>query len=1476
LLYKTVKRNTILLILFCLIALSAHSALANPIPAVTVTDMPTENFVGEQFCITATLTNTGTTGYGPYYQLFLKPDFALASAEIFGSAVATTLVGTFPSVTTDPISGEPVSGPAGSSFYTLEPPVGSVTNGGAPLNTIICIDVVAGAAPDVLQNDAVQLTPGFAFGDSPTGNTAVVGSTESSSLTPVIITFTEEDLTAEDETPPGPAFTYDIEAVADIASDRTVSPVTFPRIELTDNRQFVGPIEAVGGSSCVATVTNSNGDTQSGSLPFTPTHMTTPGGYIDVVCNSGSGTLGSDRDIVITAPVYATNNLDSNACTYENNVTRNISKHMVIRKSADKLSVRPSEVVTYSLSFAVSEYVSTENITITDVMPDGLTYNGTSSMTIDGNNVAVSPTVSNNDPSAGQTTVTYEVSAAYGATFAATSSGVITYTATVDEAYNDGDPVRSNDSVSNSVSIEYSVVDGAGAAPNYCTDNSSATLQIVPLTIDKALLSPQTEYFPGDTIRFRLRVDIPSGDTKNILFSDFLPLPALPVASFSTNTDLSTNSNISLGPNDTLGLTPASITTNATANSFSIMWPDVNSTSPEVIEIDVDAVVVSTDPFADGLFLTNIFELKTQNSQGTTAPQYDAVSFKVRAPDVSIAKSVTPTANVDAGDGVNYRIDLTNNGGGVAYDVTVRDEPPAGLTGCTVSSQPAGSGDLFSAVGYTLSSTITPNGGTAAFVYVCTVGHDIQISGSHTNTAYMSFASAVGAQPFPERSDTAVFSTSPPVPTKQIVSTDQAHTSEAAAGTNAAPRAVSIGEVIRYRLITQLPEGTANAARITDYLPKGQQYVTGSAAVALISSGGIATSFTCTTGAGLNVTGSSVTAAPTCGIEANGSSFSTGTNPVFDVGNLINNDSDADNEFIVVEFDAIVLDSDTDNQQAKKMNNRFRARFNGTFFSYSNRVYLNVLEPQIVVNPTINATSTATVGFNLQVSNAGQATAFQVMGESNTNWTFTLPNGLQNITNIALSLTGDVFENNTAVLLTAADFSVSGVNNEIVTLLKPLQLNPAAAFDLSFNASIIPGAAPTTSVATSVFEYASQAAGDESIEVRTGSDVSAGTGNTPITSKALPNDYRTESLLEILNVSGSVYVDVNSDANFSVGEAGISGVTIVLYDVVSGRCRSVKTNAAGEYRFFPVPAGSYQIIESAQESITTPSQCPPQPLDPAGYRSTTPNTLSITVSDSNIVNQHFGELSGPVLSPDHSGQVTPDSVIFYAHKFTTPANGVVVFSSTVGNSPVPGWAYLIYRDANCDGILNGSEGSTPIAGINLGINGGQQLCIINKVYAPANVPAQDQHQLITNAKFTYSGGGLGVENLKVIDLTTAGADAAVAPDSGSASLKLRKTVENLTQGTAETATLNQANPSDVLKYRIYYRNSGTGAIAELKVNDTVPVYTGLVVGSEACEVTPASLTCTPNVSLDKLDWGFVGSLLGGGSGHVSYEVVVDN
>ena len=374
-------------------------------------------------------------------------------------------------------------------------------------------------------------------------------------------------------------------------------------------------------------------------------------------------------------------------------------------------------------------------------------------------------------------------------------------------------------------------------------------------------------------------------------------------------------------------------------------------------------------------------------------------------------------------------------------------------------------------------------------------------------------------------------------------------------------------------------------------------------------------------------------------------------------------------------------------------------------------------------------------------------------------------------------------------------------------------------------------------------------------------------------------------------VSGRVYIDANSSAAQDAGESGISGTVVVLYDTLSNTCRSVTTSGSGNYSFIGVPNGGYELYQAHGEARPTPQSCGSAlAKNPTGYQSTTADVLSFMVLDADVTDQDFGEVAGANstttgnagagirFEPDHQSQVLPGNVVFYAHTFSSDADGAVRFSTTDGGNSATGWTHTLYRDVNCNGSLDGTEANTPIIGINFGVSAGGKQCIIDKVYAPANAPQQDQYKVETTATFTFAGGVPAPIELKVNDVTITGqnATAPAASETGESRLKLRKTVENLTQSTAEVEGSNQANPGDVLKYRIYYRNTGTGPITDLEVNDIVPAFTGFVLGSEACDTTPAGLSCTANRNFDVLGWDFTGSLSSGAEGSVSYEVMLDN
>ena len=330
-------------------------------------------------------------------------------------------------------------------------------------------------------------------------------------------------------------------------------------------------------------------------------------------------------------------------------------------------------------------------------------------------------------------------------------------------------------------------------------------------------------------------------------------------------------------------------------------------------------------------------------------------------------------------------------------------------------------------------------------------------------------------------------------------------------------------------------------------------------------------------------------------------------------------------------------------------------------------------------------------------------------------------------------------------------------------------------------------------------------------------------------------------------------------------EIGIGGVKVVATDGAGTTYDSTLTATDGSYTLYvPGTASNVTVQETnATGYVTTGGQ----PGNTGGSYNAATDAVSFTAtSATTYLNVDFGDVRKIIFEPNHQSTILPGSFISYAHQFTTQAAGTVTFTTAADTNTASGWSHAIYRDSNCDGVLNGAEASAVIEGIGLGIPANGRWCIINKVYAPADAPAGDQYNVVTTADFEYSGTASSLQ-MTVTDITTVANDVS--------GLKLHKTVQNVTQNSAETSQMNQANPGDYLLYRIYYRNTGTSPITDLKVDDTAPPYTDMQAASASCDVTPTGMTCSPVVAAQSVKWTFTGAMPGGSSGQVSYQVRID-
>jgi fimbrial isopeptide formation D2 family protein/uncharacterized repeat protein (TIGR01451 family) len=422
-------------------------------------------------------------------------------------------------------------------------------------------------------------------------------------------------------------------------------------------------------------------------------------------------------------------------------------------------------------------------------------------------------------------------------------------------------------------------------------------------------------------------------------------------------------------------------TDNAAAETFTITYRAVvlNTAANQAGQQRNNAAVLQWSPTSGG----------TRTQSSNTASAANATIVEPTVATTKQVRNVTQggafggSTGADNNDVLQYRIVLRNNNAAsdtTAYDVTLNDPLPP-----TTLFQPAGQLAIQSVTG-SGTGALTVSGGTLASAFVI-VGNTLQLApgfnidmapdttitivlqGTYTgstgqvipNTATTQWTSLDGT-PGPISSYNAASTErtgaggvndyassgtanidSPPLVRKTVVSSSEAGT----AGSNAA-----VGEIVRYRLYVSLGEGTTNNFQIEDRLPPGLRFLNdGTARYSFLSTGGnsiTSNGITNVTGLGTPAVGAGATdgsnavlvalaSAQVNGVfndnniarDATGTGlgdvYAGGDDVFFRFGTLVNSDNDTDNEYVVVEFNALV-ENVVGNQNGTVLNNTFAVR----------------------------------------------------------------------------------------------------------------------------------------------------------------------------------------------------------------------------------------------------------------------------------------------------------------------------------------------------------------------------------------------------------------------------------------------------------------------------------------------------------------------------------------------------------------------
>ena len=257
----------------------------------------------------------------------------------------------------------------------------------------------------------------------------------------------------------------------------------------------------------------------------------------------------------------------------------------------------------------------------------------------------------------------------------------IVYRSVIQKTYIDGKEVVEGDSLTNLASAYGTVLDpltfastdnvvGDGSSSVATNSGAGASIDIQRGTLTKTIyaIDGSTNFdtpvhiAPGSTVTYELKQEFPSSRTDNFSVTDFLPLPIFHAADFPADPGgllfdtaaapgtipESGYANYGLDDDfhDNAGAPTPTISHDTTANSITFTYGDYALYPAAESFADIlFTVTVSTDPFADGLLLTNQARSQTENSVPVVQTADAIVQITLDQPVLSITKGVVGTDN---------------------------------------------------------------------------------------------------------------------------------------------------------------------------------------------------------------------------------------------------------------------------------------------------------------------------------------------------------------------------------------------------------------------------------------------------------------------------------------------------------------------------------------------------------------------------------------------------------------------------------------------------------------------------------------------------------------------------------------------------------------------------------------------------------------------------------------------------------------
>ncbi|WP_061170149.1 VCBS domain-containing protein [Caballeronia hypogeia] len=805
----------------------------------------------------------------------------------------------------------------------------------------------------------------------------------------------------------------------------------------------------------------------------------------------------------------------------------------------------------------------------------------------------------------------------------------------------------------------------------------------------------------GESMTYDIVVTLPEGGTRNLRVDDLIPAGLRLDTSFNGGlgyqiiTTAAGSAALAADFNGSVSVASvAALSGQLGADGAGARWTFATSTATadniganDSFVIRVHLVASNTTGNQAGVTLADPGRLVYSDPDGdtpngaaaldrTVAQSGAAPTVVIREPTLQVTQTTPalPRFGVDQGDTVEYDITISNGAAATdfnAFDVSFLDTLPVQLgnlailgvtyqNGATNHGGPdfeLASGQLRTAAG---ANVDIAKGGSVTIRVSGTVLASAASVPSFDNTATARWTSLDGtasasADPAGERTGADGLlnsgalndyrtSATLTVPVAQVVTISRVGgvtDTPAPSPTDASDESVTVGEVIRYRVVSLLAEGATNDYSLQITLQNGLRFINdGTARIVFISNNGITTDITSlVTGGTLNETGNETSpealpitpdlsgAAPTGVLNAANIAVATDANGnetiTFRLGNIVNPDSDADLEGISLEFNTRVANQ-ASNVAGAALTMSAVDRSGASLLSTADTVREDIVEPNFSgvqkqvygFDPGVGANS-GSAQVDVRFTQSGSSPAYDVVLTDS----FT---GATGYTFDHLVINGTTY---TAAQLAGIGAAVDTSNGFRVTFAE-LAVN--SQVQVFYSADVPNGApiAPTnatltwTSLPDSFTNWGGSGVGVAG--TADGERTGAGTS---------PNTYVRTSAAGLGVVSGTLWDDTASaTASATPDGPRLAGQTVTLtWAGVDGNLATTAdnlvytatTDANGHYAFGVLPLGVYRI-QAPTGAITYP-----QPVGALAVRidsdTATPlGTVGFTLADGGTASANAG------------------------------------------------------------------------------------------------------------------------------------------------------------------------------------------------------------------------------------------------------------